>query len=613
MSLFNTLYTGVTGLNAAELQIATTGNNITNANAVFYTRQRVVQQTAGSLKEGNVNVGVGTNVATIKRLHDEFSYDELKNANVNLEYTKTLSETLQQASDAFPDIKGTGILQYYEKYNDAWNNFASNPTDAASKVDLIQTASALTNSINQTYKTLDKMQSNINDQIKLTVNEINSIGKEIAGINHQLSGKEILNTDVANGMRDKRDELELRLSKLVKAVASKNPIVQGNTFHDATTSTSTDHGIDYNLSIQGFSIVDGDSFHALKIDDSNAQQYYGIYYERSDEKRFNLTDKIQGGQLGAQLQLRGTYYDDDNNIYTNGIIQGYKDTLNTLAKTMVVQTNNIYAKSAISSMTSKVTTGLKPTNALTSYDRNIQSGSFDVVIYDDAGKEVANRSIHIDINTSIQDVVDQINANYDDDNNNATNDDVDDFISAGYGYEGQSNEGQFSINPKHSGFKIALRDHGTNFPGVLGVNSFFTGNGANDMSVNMRFQDDSSLLCASSTGTSGNNDVANEMLQLQHDQIDFYNTDGSVSHMTLENYYRELSGSIASDGKNATFTNKTNETVYNTSFAEFQSKNGVNVNEELAALIKYQSSYGAAAKIVTTIDQMLDTLLGLKQ
>ncbi|MFZ5374939.1 MAG: flagellar basal body rod C-terminal domain-containing protein, partial [Campylobacterota bacterium] len=39
----------------------------------------------------------------------------------------------------------------------------------------------------------------------------------------------------------------------------------------------------------------------------------------------------------------------------------------------------------------------------------------------------------------------------------------------------------------------------------------------------------------------------------------------------------------------------------------------VSIDEEMANLIRYQTSYGAAAKVITTIDQMMQTLLGLKQ
>ena len=43
------------------------------------------------------------------------------------------------------------------------------------------------------------------------------------------------------------------------------------------------------------------------------------------------------------------------------------------------------------------------------------------------------------------------------------------------------------------------------------------------------------------------------------------------------------------------------------------SVSGVNMDEEMSNLIKYQHSYTAAAKLITTADQMLQTLLGLKQ
>ena len=88
--------------------------------------------------------------------------------------------------------------------------------------------------------------------------------------------------------------------------------------------------------------------------------------------------------------------------------------------------------------------------------------------------------------------------------------------------------------------------------------------------------------------------------------------DGTIDNLTMEEYYRKLTGKIGSYGENNNVVNASNQTLYNSIYSEYQSKSGVNTNEELAALIQWQSSYGAAAKIVTTVDQMLDTLLGLK-
>ena len=53
--------------------------------------------------------------------------------------------------------------------------------------------------------------------------------------------------------------------------------------------------------------------------------------------------------------------------------------------------------------------------------------------------------------------------------------------------------------------------------------------------------------------------------------------------------------------------------INKTAVTEFQSISGVNMNEELTNLIRFQNSYGASAKVITTVEKMLDTLLTLKQ
>lgn len=607
MGIFGTLYTGVTGLKASEVQIATTGNNISNANATFYTRQRVVQTTNGYITTGGVQVGTGTAVESIVRLHDEYSYYKLKGASNQLEYTKYMASTLQEIAQRFPDLQNTGILQDLENYNKAWNDFASNPNENATKIALVKASQTLTESVNNTFATLDKIQKKVNDDIKNTVDEINKIGEEIATINKQIYGQEALPTEHTNELRDRRDELELTLSKLVSAVASKNEINQDNRLD----TTITDPGHQYNLSIEGFSIVDGINFHPLKLDYDDKNKSYSIYYETPDEKVRDLTAKISGGQLGAQLDLRGRNYSKSKGKYEDGIIQGYMDSLDTFAKTMINETNNLYASSAKSSVTSDYLSGLKGDIPLVNYDRTIQPGSFDIVIYDDKGDKKLTKTITIDVNTTMNDIMRQINANTDDNDNKNSNDDVDDHINASFSYDAKTGDGLFQINAK-SGFKVAIEDKGTNFAGAFSIGGFFSGTDASDMKVKDSILNDPSTVRASSNGVDSGNDMANKIIQLQYEKVNFYNEDGTIDNLTMEEYYRKLTGKIASDGENNNVVNSSNETLYNSVYSEYQSKSGVNTNEELAALIQYQSSYGAAAKIVSTVDQMLDTLLGLK-
>lgn len=607
MGIFGTLHTGVSGLKASELQIATTGNNIANANSTFYTRQRVIQTTNGFYNTGGVQVGTGTVVESIVRLHDEHSYFKLKSATNQLEYTKYMGQALTEIAQRFPDLQQTGILKDLENYYQAWNDFASNPNENATKVALVNATKTLTENINNTYTNLEKIQEKINNEIKMTVDEINRIGSEIAQINKQIAGQEILDTDHANELRDRRDELELTLSKLVNAVAWKNELTQDNRLDQKMT----DAGNGYNLSIEGYTIVDGVNFHPLKLTFDDKNKSYNILYETSDEKVVDLTGKIKGGQLGAQLDLRGRYYNKEEGKYNDGIIQGYMDTLDTFAKTLITQTNNIYASSAKTNMNSDYLPGLKPDTPIMNYDKSIQAGTFDIVIYDEKGNEKVKKSINIDVNTTMEDIVRQINSNTDDNGNKNNQDDVDDCLNAVYSYDPKTGEGRFQINAK-TGFRVAIEDKGTNFAGAFSVGGFFSGNDASSIKVKQEIQDDPSQMVASKNGAQGGNDMANAIIQLQYEKVNFYNDDGTVDNLTMEEYYRKLTGQIASDGENNQVIEASNQTLYNSVFAEFQSINGVNTNEELAALIQYQASYGAASKIVTTVDQMLDTLLGLK-
>lgn len=609
-TIFASLYKGVSGLKANEIQIDVAGNNIANANSTFYTRQRAIQKTAGFYEIRNgIELGMGTTIESIVRIHDEYTYTKLKNASTQLEYTGYMKQKLEEIAERFPDVQTTGILNDLQTYYNAWKDFSLNPNDGAVKENLAKVAQTFTQSVNKAYADLVKIQQTINDDIKRTVDEINDIGEEIANINKQITSKEILNTDHANELRDRRDELELTLSKLVESVASKSIIKQSSELE----STMTDGGKYYNLTIHGHEIVNGSNFTPLKIITDEVTGAHQIVYQGVDEKITDLTEKIAGGKLGAQLDLRGRRWEKANANYDDGIIQDYKNMLDTFAKTMMTHTNNIYATSAKKSVTSDAMSFLRGNTALVNYDKNIQTGSFDIVLYDEKGEEKNRKTITINSLTTMEDIIAQIQRNTDDNNNLNSIDDIDDYVSAIFNYDGKTNTGQFQLSLKDPKFKIAIEDNGTNFAGAINLGGFFSGDNATTMRVKSDILQDPSILRASKNGTDGDNEVANELLQLQYDKIDFFNKDGTVVTKQLDGYYRLFTGKIGTDGETNNFTHATNQTLYNSVYEDFQSISGVNTNEELAALIQYQASYGAASKVITTVDKMVDTLLSIKQ
>ncbi|BEE28859.1 hypothetical protein ATCC49503_03790 [Helicobacter pylori] len=111
----------------------------------------------------------------------------------------------------------------------------------------------------------------------------------------------------------------------------------------------------------------------------------------------------------------------------------------------------------------------------------------------------------------------------------------------------------------------------------------------------------------------GNFDVANMMQQLQYDSVDFYNDKFDIKPMKISEFYQFLTGKINTDAEKSGRILDTKKSMLETIKKEQLSISQVSVDEEMLNLIKFQSGYAANAKVITAIDRMIDTLLGIKQ
>ena len=612
-NLFGILNTGNSGLNAAQVAVATTSQNIANAKNEFYTRQRVNFSASPALSGQGDSVGSGVTVTSIVRIHDEFVFTKLRNASSNLSYDTYASQSLQEVAKNFPDLADAGISKDLTNYFTQWNNLASNANAGSQKISLVQSAVTLSGDIQSTRESIRNIQDSINTQLKTSIDEVNSLGERIAELNGQISNIESDKGNYANDLRDKRDELELTLAKMLDISVAKGNITSTNSIDPNMTDTGTQ----YYLNIAGASFVDGSTFHPIVIDNtSNGSTYYSVYSEVQDGTRYNLTEQLSGGKIGAMLDLRGRIIDPTINggYPQDGMIQDYVNKLDSFAQTLITETNNVYAQSAQPSMQTK-NLDLKSNTSLQNAYNNIESGSFDMIVYDSAGKEVARKTITIDSTTTMGDdtfsssIVTQMNKSADDNKDNNSLNDVDDYYNATFAENGALSLTPTSLN---NGYTIALKDNGTNFPGTIGISQFFTGTDGSNIDVKTEYKKDPLLMQAYSAPVVGNHDVANSMMQMQYNSLNFYAKDGSVSKETIAGYYSSLTTKVATDASAASTSYDTNEALHNTINTQFQSISGVNKDEELANLMQYQSSYSAAAKIITTIDEMLQTLLGIK-
>lgn len=620
MGIFDSLYIGNSGLNAAQLQIQTTGNNITNVDNEYYTRQRVIQQSAEGMHRVGGDLGLGTSVQQIVRMHDEFTYQRMSNSYSNLSFTDYKSGVLKEITQKFPDLADSGIFQDLKDYYAAWNDYASNPSEASQKTVLLNTTRVLTNDINVAYEQLEDIRKSVNDQFLLAVEEVNDIARQISEINAELQRVEIDTRINANDLRDKRDALELRLSKLVNIDSFKQDISSDSRFRD--DATLYDMGKNYTLSINGITIIDSSNYHPIELDTTTSEHGFATpYYVMNDEKRIDISERITAGKIGAMLDLRGRTKGADGKM-SDGLITKYEDDLDAFAKTLVTQTNSIYASSATDKMYSDHLPGVMASTTLQNFDSGIKNGTFTVKVYNTQGVLQASREIEINPTTTLDDItrgnsiVNEFNMNKDDNNDNNLNNDIDDYFKATFAYDDvlkTSTLSFLSTAQYPSGYYIAIEDNGTNFAGTLGLSKFLDGQDARHIRPADDINADSSLIRSGKTPLSGDNSMANEMVNMQNIKYPFNSKTTGERMESVSGFYRFLTTNIASDTSSTISQHDTNTAINNTAVAEWQSISGVNLDEELANLIRFQSSYGAAAKVITTVEKMLQTLLDIKQ
>ena len=175
------------------------------------------------------------------------------------------------------------------------------------------------------------------------------------------------------------------------------------------------------------------------------------------------------------------------------------------------------------------------------------------------------------------------------------------------------------INTASADYQFAVGGDTSGLLAALGLNTFFSGDGSANISINEAVSQNSNKLCAGAIngafeGNAGDNDVARAISGLIDKDVWIPGRGMNQGIETnLLSYYGTLVAKVGTDTRKASFTWEYEAALASDLDARQAEVSGVNLDEELTLLIKYQNSYKAAAKLVTTADQMFQTLLGLKQ
>jgi flagellar hook-associated protein 1 FlgK len=533
-------------------------------------------------------IGTGVSATEITRQYDEFVTKQVIEQNSDTEFWSAQYKAMEEIESIFTENEESGINYLLGQFWNAWSDLSDNPDGTAEREALIAQSENLVQAITDIDYNLRSYQRYLNNAIQGAVETVNSLTSQIADLNGKITSVEIDGSVNANDLRDTRDKLLLELSSYV----------------DISYYEEEQSGQVMVYILGGTPLVMGLSSYSLTNQYNNQTGNTDVLWQDSSGREVNITDDLDGGKIAGWIETR------DNRIGQ------YLDTFNTFAGELIYQVNDLHSLGvgleSVSSMTGTETiedpdVALDATdvdgNYLYAFGSRFESGSFDIVTYDDSGNVVGTDTVTLAAGATVTDLISEINGIT---NMNASLDSENHLvISADSGYT-------FAMTSASSG------DSNNHALAILGVNTYFSwsaedGDFTETIGINSALVDDVSLIAAGRLDSNnlvaeGDNQNALAIYDLQDEVLEI---DGSST--TLNAYYSALISTVGVHAQNAEMNASYSETLLTEYSATKESISGVNLDEEMADLLMFQRAYQAASKLITTADEMLQTLLSMKQ
>jgi len=570
-NLFAMMYTGVSGIMAAQVGMSVVGHNQANMNVDGYSKQIVNFATASPQMTRYGSIGKGVDVINIERVHDELLTKTVRNENSSYNYFSSMQSNLKKAMLYFNELEsGSGLGDPLKEYFDAWQDLASTSPDdtdegSIKRYALIEKAATLSQKLREGYASIINVQNDIDTKITRDVASINSMLLSIGELNQSIASEEASGKP-ANDLRDSRD----RLLRKISAMAS-------------VTSYEKDNG-EIVLSIGSQVVVDGNSVHKLEaLRNPEKGGKIDVYFTTNDPNYIpvNISDNLISGSISGDIKTRDV------------MLNKYLDELDLLATSIIQETNQIHVLGQ----------GLTRFNQISGTNGVLQSdfilgsltgelalpvkkGTFTIDIYDSAGAVTDTLEFIVDPATdTFESVIRTINLN--------SNGKLTAILS-------ENNTIEIISSPNTT---FAFTSDSSNFLVAAGLNSFFTGTSAADINISGFLSNNPEYIATGTTGAPGDNSIAKLISEIQNKKID----DGSGPN--IGEFYGIFIGMMASDKAQVDVFASTKEMSYNQVALRLESITGVSESEELVNMQTFQRTFEANSRFINVVDEMLNTII----
>jgi flagellar hook-associated protein 1 FlgK len=277
--LFGSLSIALSGLSISQEEMATTSNNVANANTPGYSREVTDIAAGAPINEGTLSYGTGVVLEKIQSLRDpmlliQINQTTQQNSSLNSSLTQ-----LQQIQTQFASST-SGIGADISNFFNALQQLSPDPSDLTLRQAVLTAANTLATDFNNTASSLQTQSSNIDQNVVATVSQVNSLTSQIASVDQQIGVLQAGNPNADTGtLVDTQNNLIQQLSALVDVQVI--PTGQG-----ITVATSN-----------GTALVSGSQSFALTTQLDNGVQH--IFAGIAD-----ITGSLSGGSLAGLIQVR---------------------------------------------------------------------------------------------------------------------------------------------------------------------------------------------------------------------------------------------------------------------------------------------------------------------
>lgn len=572
MSLFGTLQTSSNTLKAMQIGLQVVSNNIANANTPGFIREKANYVPAPVQKLGNLTIGLGVMVDSITQITDQFLTDQLRgassdrvSADIQNNAYKGLEQLLGELSDT--DLS-TAMTEFFGSFDDTVNLTAGDANSIRNRT--VIEGSELAAEIRRLEGRAKDLRDSYDVQITQSVGQINQLTEQIAKLNVQITQVEggSAGKSDAGALRSAREQAVNKLTELVSATVAEQPS-------------------------GGLSIAVGGEFLVFEGQRRDvALETSGIGEEAKSQLIFVDTTKALDIRSG-KIHGLGVARDE--------IVDGFRASLNEFAATFIHEFNLVYSQGqgleGFKSLTS-VNGVDNPSLAINAAGLAFspKHGSFEISVKN-GNAAVAKSTININLRndgsdpqSTLASIAAQIDAI---DGLNASVDGL-----GRLSISGQSAEVSFTFGNDTSGFLASI-----------GLNTFFTGSGSADMSVNSELSGvrNAGKIALSLDAAPGGTNTRNANLLSDFMDKPLASLDGASITERYDQVVSELGQNSTVAGSVAAGLGVFEATLAN----EFQAVSGVNIDEEAIQMITLQRIYQASARVISAIQEMLDILVNL--